>query len=485
MSAPGVEGLEGLEGLEDPEALVAEPTDLVLEEAGAKRADAFSSRGTPPTTRAGDDVRRSAPAARCSEGVSDVSDAEANRRARRVSLFRGGDAFFLKHHPFGFLVELLARADAFEPGVLAAAGGEADAEAFARAVVFAAVRDAVAEARGASGARATPASIARRAASSPRLERTAWRTDALLAILRGDPFDAATVFAVESGADGAVRSATRNPKEASANDARTCLSRLSRRLFRAPFETVALGALRDGSDDARDARDVRARSLASPVEDSPPFGAPPFADDPLAFVPPAFDRSALPRRYEDALARFAEATCERCLSKPRDPAVCLVCGAVMCCADPRCAERRDDESGEETKRRRDARDAERDARALASAPTDVAARGSPSDAAFRVFEDAGACSAHASRRACGGGSCCFLLLKSTRVLILHSAGRRACLFPSPYVDAHGEEDEHVRRGRPLFLDEARVRLLETLWASGALEHDSRATGESRLGGEWF
>ena len=102
-----------------------------------------------------------------------------------------------------------------------------------------------------------------------------------------------------------------------------------------------------------------------------------------------------------------------------------------------------------------------------------------------VLEDAGACSEHASRRKCGGGSCCFLLLKSTRVLILHSSGTRACLFPSPYVDAHGEEDEHMRRGRPLFLDEARARLLETLWASGALEHDSRATGASRLGGEWY
>ena len=102
-----------------------------------------------------------------------------------------------------------------------------------------------------------------------------------------------------------------------------------------------------------------------------------------------------------------------------------------------------------------------------------------------VLEDVGACSEHASRRKCGGGSCCFLLLKSTRVLILHSSGTRACLFPSPYVDAHGEEDEHMRRGRPLFLDAARARLLETLWASGALEHDSRATGASRLGGEWY
>ena len=237
-------------------------------------------------------------------------------------------------------------------------------------------------------------------------------------------------------------------------------------------------------------------------------------EDPAPFVPPAFEVSALPRLFEHLLARFAESTCERCLAKPRDPAVCLVCGAVMCCADASCA-------APETKpkRGRDVRDAARDERALRFVSRETYRRdelGAPSsetserdeirdeirrpfflyDASSKtkthgalgdavVLEDAGACSEHASRRKCGGGSCCFLLLKSTRVLILHSSGTRACLFPSPYVDAHGEEDEHMRRGRPLFLDAARARLLETLWASGALEHDSRATGASRLGGEWY
>ena len=34
---------------------------------------------------------------------------------------------------------------------------------------------------------------------------------------------------------------------------------------------------------------------------------------------------------------------------------------------------------------------------------------------------------------------------------------------SLYVDDHGEEDPGLRRGRPLFLNEARYRALETLW----------------------
>ena len=491
---------------EDPDALVAETAAFDREE-GSGAADALVSENA-----SGVDPSRMTTRKHEGEGRSDGT-----------SLFRGGDAFFLKHHPFGFLVELLARADAFEPGVFAAAGGADKAEAFARAVFFAAARDAVEAARAFLFPRAgrtdvagfpatTEAEALRLASSSPLLERTAWQVDALLAILRGEPFDATTVF--ERGV--AVDKRRRGDTQTSA-----CVSRLSSRLFRAPFEGVRF------FDDARDA------SVADDIADRRGFSLSAFwePNDPLRFVPPAFDRSALPRRHEDALAKYAEATCERCDRTPRDPAVCLACGAVMCCADPSCAEREPSEQTPSVKtKRKDARDAARDERVLArfvskkpsrapggegagdeknaeaektdakeSADDERSSRrepfflydarrgkktyGSLSDAA--VFEDAGACSAHASRRACGGGSCCFLLLKSTRVLILHSAGRRACLFPSPYVDAHGEEDEHMRRGRPLFLDEARARLLETLWASGALEHDSRATGASRLGGEWY
>jgi hypothetical protein len=55
----------------------------------------------------------------------------------------------------------------------------------------------------------------------------------------------------------------------------------------------------------------------------------------------------------------------------------------------------------------------------------------------------GRCFQHAL--ACGGGTAPFLLLRNTRVLALH--GSRAALLPSPYVDAHGEEDIGLRRGR--------------------------------------
>jgi hypothetical protein len=36
---------------------------------------------------------------------------------------------------------------------------------------------------------------------------------------------------------------------------------------------------------------------------------------------------------------------------------------------------------------------------------------------------------------------------------------RRCLWPSPYLDAHGEEDTDLQRGKPLFLSEERYRQL--------------------------
>ena len=507
---------------EDPDALVAETVDAVLTETRAT---------TLPTG---------------------VRTTRRRREEESASLFRGGDTSFLKRRPFLFLVELLARADTIQPGVFGESGGVEKAEAFARAVFFAAARDAVDESvaslalardvsafpsafrdaffftgsEKAEGSIETTATsvVARLASFSPRLERMAWRTETLLAILRGEPFDKAAFGSVASVASVA------NLVEETVGS----VERVSSRLFRAPFEDAVVSALEEADDALKANAFTRVSAWRMRVNDATPENTDVslsracgkgedayrtsylqsddanallreiFAD-PAPFVPPAFEVSALPRRHEDALARFAEATCERCLAKPRDPAVCLVCGAVMCCADASCA-------APETKpkRGRDVRDAARDERALRffsretrrdeleqrderdeirrpfflyDASSKTKKHGALGDAV--VLEDVGACSEHASRRKCGGGSCCFLLLKSTRVLILHSSGTRACLFPSPYVDAHGEEDEHMRRGRPLFLDAARARLLETLWASGALEHDSRATGASRLGGEWY
>lgn len=85
--------------------------------------------------------------------------------------------------------------------------------------------------------------------------------------------------------------------------------------------------------------------------------------------------------------------------------------------------------------------------------------------------------------ACGAGAGAFFLVKSTRTLLLR--GRRVCLYPSVYLDAHGEEDEFLKRGRPLFLSEERYAALEELWVQSAFDYDSLALQNSRLGSDFY
>ena len=93
----------------------------------------------------------------------------------------------------------------------------------------------------------------------------------------------------------------------------------------------------------------------------------------------------------------------------------------------------------------------------------------------------GESSRHAA--ACGAGAGVFFLVKSTRTLLL--TGRRVCLYPSVYLDAHGEEDEFLKRGRPLFLSQERFAALEELWVQSAFDYDSLATRNSRLGSDFY
>jgi hypothetical protein len=54
-----------------------------------------------------------------------------------------------------------------------------------------------------------------------------------------------------------------------------------------------------------------------------------------------------------------------------------------------------------------------------------------------------------------------LLLRSCRLLLFK--GLKACFHPSVYVDAHGETDENLRRGKPLFLNTRRYAAVEAMW----------------------
>lgn len=126
----------------------------------------------------------------------------------------------------------------------------------------------------------------------------------------------------------------------------------------------------------------------------------------------------LPIQYDELYSVLSGRTCDRCGRTPSDPGVCLMCGEFLCCGDSCCT------------------------RAFIT-------HGPP----------VGECTRHAAE--CGGGVGIVLMLDQCRVAII--GGSMAAYFPSPYVDAHGEEDVGLQRGRPLRLDMARYRHLEALW----------------------
>lgn len=126
----------------------------------------------------------------------------------------------------------------------------------------------------------------------------------------------------------------------------------------------------------------------------------------------------LPIQYDELYSALSGRACDRCGKTPSDPGICLMCGEFLCCGDSCCT------------------------RAFI-------AHGPP----------VGECTRHAAE--CGGGIGIVLLLDQCRVAII--GGSMAAHFPSPYVDAHGEEDVGLQRGRPLRLDMARYRHLEGLW----------------------
>jgi Proteolysis_6 C-terminal len=106
----------------------------------------------------------------------------------------------------------------------------------------------------------------------------------------------------------------------------------------------------------------------------------------------------------------------------------------------------------------------------------------------RVFSRAtrppGACTLHARKTASGIGI--FFLVQKCTVLLMHN--NKSAYSPSLYVDEHGEEDPQLRRGRPLFLNEARYRALELLWRQQGIPREVaqiRSTSDRVIRDNWY
>ena len=63
--------------------------------------------------------------------------------------------------------------------------------------------------------------------------------------------------------------------------------------------------------------------------------------------------------------------------------------------------------------------------------------------------------------------------------------QRASLYASPYLDAHGEEDPYLQRGKPLYLSQLRYSAIQDIWRALALDSDSHTLHTARVAGEWY
>jgi Proteolysis_6 C-terminal len=96
----------------------------------------------------------------------------------------------------------------------------------------------------------------------------------------------------------------------------------------------------------------------------------------------------------------------------------------------------------------------------------------------------GACTLHARKTASGIGI--FFLVQKCTVLLMHN--NKSAYSPSLYVDEHGEEDPQLKRGRPLFLNEARYRALELLWRQQSIPREVaqiRSTSDRVIRDNWY
>ncbi|TDH06926.1 hypothetical protein EPR50_G00118280 [Perca flavescens] len=133
----------------------------------------------------------------------------------------------------------------------------------------------------------------------------------------------------------------------------------------------------------------------------------------------------LPDNYNIIFQYYHRKACTACKKVPKDPALCLVCGAFVCLKGVCCKQQ-------------------------------------------------GICECVLHSQHCGAATGIFLLINASVIIIIR--GHRFCLWGSVYLDAHGEEDRDLRRGKPLFLCEERYRVLEQQWVSHTFDHINKRWG---------
>ncbi|KAM7464065.1 hypothetical protein LguiA_032186 [Lonicera macranthoides] len=141
-----------------------------------------------------------------------------------------------------------------------------------------------------------------------------------------------------------------------------------------------------------------------------------------------FKLMILPHLYQDLLQRYIKQHCPDCGAVQEEPALCLLCGKLC----------------------------------------------SPN---WKTCCRKNGCQTHAT--ACGAGTGVFLLIRKTTILLQRSA--RQAPWPSLYLDAYGEEDIEMHRGKPLHLNEERYAALTHMVASHGLDRSSKVLRQTNIG----
>lgn len=149
--------------------------------------------------------------------------------------------------------------------------------------------------------------------------------------------------------------------------------------------------------------------------------SPPAAGSiPCIASPVPFKLIELPHLFQDVFLAYLDKKCSKCNTQPSKPAICLICGSLLCAEGDCCKQTR-----------------------------------------------CGECFRHAIM--CGGGVGLFLLAKTSGVLLI--AEDKSCLWGSPYFDQYGEEDVLLKRGANLFLDRSVYGHLNQLLVEHQLESE--------------
>ncbi|CAI2335035.1 unnamed protein product [Caenorhabditis sp. 36 PRJEB53466] len=114
--------------------------------------------------------------------------------------------------------------------------------------------------------------------------------------------------------------------------------------------------------------------------------------------------------------------CINCAVSPANPVICLLCGQLLCLDE--CCRLTHKEAG--------------------------------SDKTINTSE----IESHAEK--CSSSSGLFISITSSMVIVMR--GKQAAIWGTVYLDSHKEEDRNLRRGKPLFLCESRLKWLEYDWA---------------------